>query len=56
MNNPNQQIYRHSITGRQYLLVDEKDGTCYLEPMDRRVIKVKREIIDDIRSVWERTV
>lgn len=56
MNDQSKTIYRHAITGRQYLLVDEKDGTCYLEPMDRRTIKVKREVIDDIRSVWERTV
>lgn len=56
MNEQSKPIYRHAITGRQYLLIEEKDGICYLEPMDRRVTKVKRDILDDIRSVWERQV
>ena len=56
MNDQSKPIYRHAITGRQYLLIDEKDGSCYLEPVDRRLTKVKRETLDDIRSVWERQV
>lgn len=49
-------LYRHAVTGRLYRLVDEVDGICHLEQIDRRVTKVKREIIEDIGSVWERTV
>lgn len=49
-------IYRHSITGRLYRLVEEVNGVCHLEQIDRRVTKVRREILDDIRSVWERQV
>lgn len=46
--------YRHGITGRTYRLIDEVDGICHLEPIDRRVMHVTRAILDDEGSVWSK--
>lgn len=48
--------YRNRISGRCYLLTSEVSGMCTLEGIDRRVIEVSRETLDNPNSAWERIV
>lgn len=48
--------YRNKVSGRCYLLTREYNGLCTLEGIDRRVIDVARETLDNPNSAWERIV
>lgn len=48
--------YRNRISGRCYLLTREVGGMCTLEGIDRRIIEVSRETMDNPNSAWERIV
>lgn len=45
--------YRNAVSNRSYLLVKEVAGACFLEGIDRRVIEVRRDILNN-SDVWER--
>lgn len=48
--------YRNRISGRCYLLTREVAGMCTLEGIDRRIIEVSRETLDNPNSAWGRIV
>lgn len=57
MNKPKQPVlYRNTVTGRTYQLVDEVSGVCVLEGVDRRIVWVDRETLESPNSAWERQV
>jgi hypothetical protein len=45
--------YENTTSGRRYLLIREFSGLCTLEGIDRRVIDVRREVLDR-SEVWRR--
>jgi hypothetical protein len=45
--------YFNQVSQRRYLLIKEVDGACFLEGIDRRVIEVRREVLDE-SDVWEK--
>lgn len=45
--------YVNTTTGRHYLLVREMCGICVLEGIDRRVIDVRRDILDS-SEIWRK--
>ena len=47
--------YLNRVSKRIYLLINEIDGWCHLEGIDRRMIEVSRKILDE-SDVWERLV
>jgi hypothetical protein len=49
----NAERWRNTVTGRRYLLIKEVDGACFLEGIDRRVIEVRRDVLD-ASDVWEK--
>lgn len=48
--------YRNRVSGRQYLMINEASGFCTLEGVDRHVIEVALETLDNPNSAWERIV
>ena len=49
-------LYRNTVTGHLYRLVDEASGVCVLEGVDRRLVWVDRETLESPNSAWERQV
>lgn len=45
--------YRNTTFNRSYLLISEAAGVCSLEGIDRRVIEVSRNTLEN-SEVWER--
>jgi len=45
--------YVNTVSGRHYLLIRESGGLCTLEGVDRRVVDVRREILDS-SDVWRK--
>ena len=45
--------YVNTTTGRHYLLIMESGGLCTLEGIDRRVVDVRRDILDN-SDVWQK--
>lgn len=45
--------YFNNVSRRRYVLIKEVGGACFLEGIDRRVLEVRREVIDS-SDAWER--
>lgn len=45
--------YFNNVSRRRYVLIKEVGGSCFLEGIDRRVLEVRREVIDS-SDAWER--
>lgn len=46
--------WRNRITGRCFMLLEEVDGVCLLESIDRRTLSVCRWVLTANNSAWER--
>lgn len=46
--------WRNTTWNRVFLMVEESEGVCSLEGVDRRMVKVQRKVLENPISTWER--